>query len=266
MPNLFLSWLAARWKAVLWSAVACLIGLSYLGHQTRKLAEDNGRMVLERTAPEAGSAIAQRLALVEKENEQLRADLASIPTLAATHDGLRQQLTEQASGKADAWAGCSNLIAAAIAQKREELTDTYRRSSEEQHRKAREIAAERLADKASEESQEPAQEDDQLKERLQQVGLSIKQLVDLRKERAAADNTEETKAAFRARFKKAAMDRMRALEDLGKDQVLYETLPLPPTIEDAAKVPVLRSILPDRHGLSATVYLDGTVILARANP
>jgi hypothetical protein len=266
MPSGFVSFLAARWKTVLWCAVACLTSLSFLVQQMRKLDEENRRLALQMSSSDAISGSLQRLAILEKENEQLRADLGMIPNLVATRDRLRNELIQQETRKTHAWVGASNVIIAAIAQKSEEISEIYRLSAEEQRRKAREAAEQRLAEKATEESQEPAEDYDLVKQRLQQVCVATKQLLDLRKERAAADKTEENRVAFRSRFQKAAADRMRAMNELGKDHVLYENLPLPPTIEDASKVPVLRSIIPDRRGISTTVYLDGTVVFATAAP
>src|SRR4051812_49317353 len=110
MPNAFLSLLAGRWQTVLWCAAACVISLSFVVKQTSKLAEENRRLAFQLTSPDAVSETSQRVAILEKENEQLRTALATIPDLAATRDRLRTELNQQETREAEAWAGASNVI------------------------------------------------------------------------------------------------------------------------------------------------------------
>jgi hypothetical protein len=90
---------------------------------------------------------------------------------------------------------------------------------------------------------------------------AARQRLDERAAERADDSVlnERQKKVATARLTQSGDSFSAAVKDLGKDSALFRYVPLPPSIEDPAKVPFMQSVLPDRRGLFPTVYLDGSI-------
>ena len=268
MFNPILSMTPSRRRTLLLLGSAHVALLVFFLSRTWKLQNENALLAAGLRATALPSISSGRVTLLQRENERLKSDLATIPGLAAAAKRLETEITEQQMKNSANWAGRSNLIQEAIEQKLKELREIWDWDKDQRKLALVEAAKARLAEKASLESNRPEdveKEYSQLKSVLTQLGLSMKNQLEFRREWMKSDKSPDSRTAFQSNFGQARKSWETAMHQLGDDQVLYEELPVKATDEDLSRTPVLRSIIPDLHGMSATVYLNGSVVLSPAN-
>jgi hypothetical protein len=238
-------------------AVLNLALLAFLFQETRKLRRENLRVAVELQTSSRPSKTVERARLLQAGNERLKKDLLTIPVLAASAKSLQTELEERRPQQTAAWAAASNRLHEAIRLKRDELAGLADWSVEWDRMKLRRVAEARLAEKRLEPDSpaDPAR----LETALQQLGSSTQRRLDIIREWQESDKSPEKRAVFLAGLAEFQAQRDGAIQQLGKDLVLYEEIPVPMTNRNP-QAPAFRSLVPDPQGRLATVYVNGDVV------
>jgi hypothetical protein len=201
---------------------------------------------------------AQRLATLTSENTRLKNDLTTIDALKLQAKRLDQEIAATTVQTDAAWSAESNRLQSAIETSRARITDLENWEKERNRAELRKLAAARLAQKAQENSRDPADEKAQLESTFNQIAAGMRAQLEARREWAKMEKTPENREMFKSRLGAAWSNFDQAHKSLGPDSALFEDLPMTPD-SDASSTPLLRSVLPDLQGVTATVYLDGRV-------
>lgn len=206
--------------------------------------------------------LSTRIALLKGENERIRKDLATIPALREESKRIESQIAAESSQEIALWAARTNQLQAATEQTRQRIVEIESWEKNYNRMQLQKRAAERLAELASEKSDSHDDASDQyrgLEANLKQIAERMSRQLAVRRDWIAMEKTTESRDAFKARIGQAWTNLDTAMKQLGKNIDLFEELPVKP--EDAdSKTPFLRTLLPDLHGVTATLYLDGTVV------
>jgi DNA repair exonuclease SbcCD ATPase subunit len=254
--------LASRWKAFLILCAMCMLALGVVAKRTHALTAENRRLALTGQPPISVSKPSALAPLLE-ENDRLRSELKKVPELKAAIQKLRGETDDDQSEQAGVWHSYSNRIHAAIGEKQRQLQELRAWAKERDAAEKRAAAARRLEERAAEGFTNSPEEYDKIKERLANLGIARQRLHNIRSEWTQSGKTAQDRTTFQAKLKEAQGVWFEAFQQLGKDIALYEELPLPPTVDNPAGTPLLRSVIPDQNGLSATLYLDGNVIYTK---
>lgn len=235
----------------------CLIGVLTL--RTRALQAENQELVSQSTA--AATSSNTRLELFEKENQRLKADLVGIPALSAKVEQLKKESEEEARRITGVWMERSNAIQIAIQNKRDEIRRLEEWEKEHAKMKMRERAQARLAQKGTVQTPQEAADDYAVLEKaLRDIGLRAKRMTEVRQEWRNTDKTPENRSTFQTNMNAAWQELDAAVKKLGADFDLFEELPIDSPELDFSETPLYRSVIPDSRGITATLYLDGTVV------
>jgi len=245
--------LAAALKWILITAALLAVALVFIAKGTAHMREQTRRNITALMADDSADA---PFKLLREENERLKSELRKVPELTAAAGRMRKQLLAPATNDS-AWTVKTNAIHFAIEQKKNELAELSRWQHERQTAEQQEAARARLVEKAQEAQIDHDEPYAKLKETLSKLALARKRIIDLRQDWGQLPNAEQKNR--QPLLQEARAEWMSANERLGKDNVLYQALPITDLSQDAATAVFMRSVLPDRNGMSVTVYLDGTV-------
>lgn len=199
---------------------------------------------------------AERLALIQNENERLKKDLATIPSLQAESKNLEQQIAAQSVKETEIWKTQSNRLQGEIDATRARIDEIATWEKDRTEAEVRQHAADRLAQKGVASN---ADDYAQTEATLKQIADRTREMLTVRRDWEKTLKTPEAKDAFRKQMDAAWSGLDTAMKRLGDDTPLYRQLPAQPADVDNPRTPLFRSVIPDLHGVSATVYLDGTV-------
>lgn len=252
-----------KWKLwlILTIAQLGLIGALLL-HARAMQSQDAAIAANVRAVHSAPSPARDRLALIESDNNRLKRDLATIPALQEDSKRLENQVAAESAKTAEIWMAQSNRLQTAIEHTRQQIAAIEAWEKNYHNAQMRERASARLAQKASGNLKTPAAaaaEYVQLELSLKQISDRMKNQLAVRRKWADTEKTPESRDAFKQRLATAWNDLETARKQLGEDSVLFEELPVTPNDLESSKTPFLRSVVPDLHGVTATLYLDGTV-------
>jgi len=254
------------WTILVLLVIADLVIVLWILNGTLRFNRDNRQLAHAIQNLRTPSPTTEKAALLQKENERLKSDLKMIPGLISKKQEVETEIADQQPRNIEVLNTQSNRIQRAIEQNKKELrelSDWIRNSQEMEKRKKAEA---RLLEKGLPGSQTPEEiqeEYNQLGTTLQQAGLALKEQFDLRQQWIKSDQSDQTRTAFQPRRIEAYRVLESAMNQLGQDRALYEEIPVLGEVEDPAHTLVLRSIVPDLHGISATVYLDGSVVFSQ---
>ncbi len=238
-----------------------LIGALLL-HARAMQSQDTAIAANVRALHSAPSPASERLALIESDNNRLKKDLATIPALQDDSKRLENQIAAESAKTAEIWMAQSNRLQTAIEHTRQQIAEIEAWEKNYNNAQMRERASARLAQKASANLKTPAAaaaEYVQLELTLKQISDRMKNQLAVRREWANTEKTPESRDEFKRRLAAAWTGLEAATKQLGEDSVLFEELPVTPNDLESSKTPLLRSVVPDLHGVTATLYLDGTI-------
>jgi hypothetical protein len=258
MMSPFFSKVTAWRKWIFLALVAWAIGLALVAWSTANLRRHQ-RGALQSQPVSAPADFATRLQGIQQENSRLQSELKTLPELKARAAQLQNEI--QANKNATLWPAQSNTLQAAILLKQQEIAEISHWSSEWHKAKQREAAQARLLEKAKETSLDGKQGYAETTSTLSNLALAWKRLSEVRSEWKQLDKSEKDK--FRSRLDEAQSQWSAAYRALGKDTVLYQEFPFTNST-DPHSVLLMRSVVPDQNGITASVYLDGTVNFSKA--
>lgn len=243
------------------------LALVYLLKANMQYRQENAEFTKSIEQRPALTAQTNRISLLEREHQKLKASLEEIPKLIAQKQRLELELAANQAIDTNSIASLSNRIQQATERNWREMREIDAWMRQRSEDEVRIKALERLQEKGLPQSQTPEQvqqEYETARARLQQIGLVIKKRVELRQEWQRSDKSEATRAQFGPRLEQAFEAVQDSLKSLGKDRILYRELPvIIPLQKPHERTPVLQSIVPDLRGVSTTVYLDGSVVFSR---
>ena len=215
-----------------------------------------------RAAELAPIDVSTRIALLKDENERIRKDLATIPTLREESKRIESQIAAESAQEIARWMALTNQIQTATEHTRQRIAEIEAWEQNYNRTQLQKRAAARLVERASEKensSGDPSDDYRKLESNLKEIAERMSRQLAVRRDWATTEKTSENRDAFKTRMGEAWNNLDGAMKQLGKDIDLFEQLPVKP--EDAdSKTAFLRTLLPDLHGVTATLYLDGTVV------
>ena len=246
-----------RWKLLLLLSAAQFVLIAGLLLHTRAMQREEAAATTQlQSISNEPDPNAERLTLIQSENERLKKDLATIPSLEAESKKLEQLIAAQSVKESEIWTTQSNRLAGEINETRRRIDEIATWEKDRIEAEVRQHASERLAQKAAAfNSDDYSQTESTLKE----VADRTRDMLTLRRELEKMPKTPEVRATFRKKMDAAWSGLDAAMKRLGDDTPLYRQLPANPADVDNPKTPLFRSVVPDLHGVSATLYLDGTV-------
>jgi hypothetical protein len=252
-----------RWQRILFvlcSAQVVIISVLLLHAHT--LQSETTTIARRLRAAESPNPLSTRIALLEDENERIRKDLATIPALREESKRIESQMAAESAQEMALWAARTNQILAETEKTRQRIAEIQAWEANYIRMQLRDRAAARLAEQARERSNaggDSADEYRKLESNLKQIAERTSRQLAVLRDWAATEKTKENRDVFRVNIGQARTNLDTAMKQLGKDVDLFEQLPVKP--EDAdSKIPFMRTLLPDLNGVSAALYLDGTVV------
>ena len=215
-----------------------------------------------RIAESTPNPLSARTTLLKNENERLRQDLATIPALRDEAKRIQSQIAAESAQEIALWAARTNQIETATEQTRQRIAEIEAWEKNYDRMQLQKRAAARLVERASEKSDSTGDTSDEyrkLETKLKEIADRMSNQLAVRRDWATTEKTTENREVLKVRMGETWTNLDTAMKRLGKDIDLFEELPVKP--EDAnSKTPFLRTLLPDMHGVNATLYLDGTVV------
>jgi chromosome segregation ATPase len=215
-----------------------------------------------RAAESAPNALSTRIALLKGENERIQKDLASIPALREESKRIQSEMAAGSAQEIALWAARTNRIQTETELTRQRIAEIEAWEANYNRMQLKDRAAARQAEQAREKSNSSGDASDEyrnLETKLKQIAEGMSRQLAVRRDWASMEKTSENRDVFKSRMGEAWTNFDTAMKQLGKDIDLFEQLPIKPG-DANSKMPFLRSLLPDLHGVTATLYLDGTVV------
>ena len=248
------------WRILLTLCGAQVAIIAAILLHARALQNETTRITSRLRAESKPSDLSARIVLLEGENERIRKDLATIPLLREESKRIESEIAAESAQEIALWTAGTNEIQAATEQTRQRIAEIERWEANYNRMQLQKRAAERLAELTSQKSDHDASDQYRgLEGNLKQIAERMNRQLAVRRDWTAMEKTIENRDAYRSRIGEAWTNLDAAMKQLGKNIDLFEELPVKP--EDAdSKTPFLRTLLPDQQGVTATLYLDGTVI------
>jgi hypothetical protein len=240
---------------VLQVGLICVLAL-----RTSRINAENRELIFQSSPSNPKPIVA--LESLEKENSRLKSELATIPDLSRKVQELQKVSAEESAKASEFWTQRSNMIESAIAKTKDEIRAIEDWGQNFDRAKLRERAAARLAQKAAAGAKTPEEVVAgyaRTQEILQTIATRTAKMREVRQQWQASEKKPENRAEFKRNMDAAWSGLDAAVKMLGDDSELFEQLPAPPENADLSKMPFYRSLIPDLHGVTATLYFDGTV-------